>query len=51
MEERAKQTKMERVMEINVYKWFEKVKRMPGNGLSRRILKWRKNGKRKEEKN
>jgi hypothetical protein len=31
--------KMEKVTEVNVYKWFGNVKRMSGKMLSRRILK------------
>jgi hypothetical protein len=50
MEERAKQTKMERVIEIDVYKWFGNVKRISGNRLPERILKWKTVGRGRKER-
>jgi len=50
MEERAKQTKMEKVIEVNVYKCFGNVKSMPRNRLPRRILKWETVERRRKER-
>jgi hypothetical protein len=50
MEERAKQTKMEGVIEVNVYKWFGNVKNMSGNRLPWSILKWETVGRKEKSK-
>jgi len=50
MEERAKQTKMERLIEVNVCKWFGNIKKMPGNRLPRKILRWETVGRGRKER-